>query len=696
MDWFNHTPIWHPRYQVEVAEHDVTLLDGDGMWRFTALAVRQVAALIAQNQSLAKACEHDPAWLAHAPTVLHALAQLAQQGWVVDAATAPVGWAVPDFGATPVWLRISPVLELACLSTRLAPETALSWAAALAPLPTAVRLVLCDDYFDPRLAQLDAECRAAGMAWLPLRVAGDTAWLGPWFGHEAGQPCWHCLDARLMRNQPVRAWWRSRPAGQRAGLPESHQPDATALRLRLLAEALVRHGPNMPLVTVGQNGEMRAHPSPRRPQCPACGDPDVLAARQAQPLRLAPARKLAGVAGGARTQTSQDTVTRLLAEVSPLTGVVADVRLLPGGGAMPVHHSQFFRPWRSDGAPRIQAQSCLGKGASEAQSCASALCEAVERYAAAWQGDEAMRLARAAELPAPAITPDMLSFFSAEQRASARPGERAAQRAYDPQTPQAWTPAWSLTENALRYLPLAACYADAPTPWADFAGWSSNGCASGNCREEAILQGLLEVIERDAVAIWWYNMIPRPQARCAAAAQARAAQALGPAWRCWLLDLTHDLGVPVLAAIAWREADGAWALGFGASLSAELAAERALTELVQLVAADKCLTADAVGQHAGFLWPAGERAPQDAARHEDIVDDILCCVAAWRAQGHEVIVHDYSRPDIALATVKVVTPGACHIWPERANPRLFAAPVALGWLAAPLAPEALNFSDLYV
>lgn len=58
--------------------------------------------------------------------------------------------------------------------------------------------------------------------------------------------------------------------------------------------------------------------------------------------------------------------------------------------------------------------------------------------------------------------------------------------------------------------------------------------------------------------------------------------------------------------------------------------------------------------------------------------------------------HDYSRPDIALATVKVVTPGACHIWPERANPRLFAAPVALGWLAAPLTPEALNFSDLYV
>jgi ribosomal protein S12 methylthiotransferase accessory factor len=67
-----------------------------------------------------------------------------------------------------------------------------------------------------------------------------------------------------------------------------------------------------------------------------------------------------------------------------------------------------------------------------------------------------------------------------------------------------------------------------------------------------------------------------------------------------------------------------------------------------------------------------------------------------RAVGHEVIVHDYSRPDIALATVKVVVPGACHIWPERANPRLLAVPPALGWRSEALTEEALNPCDLYV
>lgn len=37
---------------------------------------------------------------------------------------------------------------------------------------------------------------------------------------------------------------------------------------------------------------------------------------------------------------------------------------------------------------------------------------------------------------------------------------------------------------------------------------STNGLASGNCIEEAILQGLYEVIERDAVFLMWLNKMP--------------------------------------------------------------------------------------------------------------------------------------------------------------------------------------------
>lgn len=696
MDWFTLTPAWPPRYQAVCDADGVTLLDDAGLLRFAQPTVRRVAQLIARAQPLAAVCA-EPDWLAHLPAVLGALAQMADEGWICSAQQLPGGWLTPDFQSPRHWQRLSATLEVAVLSQALDRQALLDWAGALRPAQP-LRLVLCDDYFDPRLPALDAECRAAGLGWLPVRLSGEALWWGPYFDHQPGRPCWQCLDARLARNQPVRAYWRSLPAGLHHGVPLPVQADAVRARLVSLAQHLTRPLAGLSLHSLHADGALHGHPSPQRPQCPACGDRNWLAARQQQPLRLAPTPKLVGVAGGARTQASHATVARLLAEVSPLTGVVADLRALSSAGDMPVYHSQFFRPWRPQGMglASVVAQSCLGKGASDAQSRASALCEAVERYAAAWQGDEAMRVAREAELPALAIRPDALSFFSAAQRASARPGERAAQCRYDPRAPLAWTPAWSLSDDAPRYLPLAACYADAPAPWADTANWSSNGCASGNCREEAILQGLLEVIERDAVAIWWYNRIPRPRAQCANAALRQLATALGGDWSCWLLDLSHDLGIPVLAAIGWHAASARWALGFGASLSAELAAERALTELAQLIAADKCLAADAIGPDAGFLWPEGAQMPQDAAQHADIADDIRLCVAAWRAVGHEVIVHDYSRPDIALATVKVVVPGACHIWPERANPRLLAVPPALGWRSEALTEEALNPCDLYV
>ena len=39
----------------------------------------------------------------------------------------------------------------------------------------------------------------------------------------------------------------------------------------------------------------------------------------------------------------------------------------------------------------------------------------------------------------------------------------------------------------------------------------SNGCAAGNTIEEAIVQGFLELVERDSYAIWWYNRLQRAE-----------------------------------------------------------------------------------------------------------------------------------------------------------------------------------------
>ena len=52
-----------------------------------------------------------------------------------------------------------------------------------------------------------------------------------------------------------------------------------------------------------------------------------------------------------------------------------------------------------------------------------------------------------------------------------------------------WTPAWSLTRRAVRYLPTAFCYFGYPQPQASSScAACSNGNAAGNTVEEAVLQ----------------------------------------------------------------------------------------------------------------------------------------------------------------------------------------------------------------
>ena len=117
----------------------------------------------------------------------------------------------------------------------------------------------------------------------------------------------------------------------------------------------------------------------------------------------------------------------------------------------------------------------------------------------------------------------------------------------------------------------------------------SNGCASGNVLEEAVLQAFLELVERDAVAVWWYNRLRRP---------AVDLRSFGDRWLSGVenehrelgreviaLDLTNDLGIPVIAGLSYRPegAEERIAIGYGCHLDARIAAQRALTEVCQML-----------------------------------------------------------------------------------------------------------------
>ena len=127
-----------------------------------------------------------------------------------------------------------------------------------------------------------------------------------------------------------------------------------------------------------------------------------------------------------------------------------------------------------------------------------------------------------------------------------------------------WTPAWSLTHDAQRWLPTRYCYYNYQAQGFEgdhqFCFGDSNGCASGGTLEEAILQGMLELIERDSISIWWYNRLSMPAADTSGV-DARFMEAMygyqeERGLHLEVLDLTSNLGIPVVTAISSRKSDG--------------------------------------------------------------------------------------------------------------------------------------------
>lgn len=592
--------------------------------------------------------------------------------------------------------------------------------------PAAIRVVVTTDYLDPALAEIDRAARADGRRWLPLRPTGLAPRFGPLFGRADG-PCWRCLAHRLRWNRPIEAFLQRRTG---APAPLTVPPIAltgsarTAANLAALALAwwLADGGTGAiddHLIAI-ELTELRGvrHRVTRRPQCPACGDPARYTERARAPVELTsrPKRSTSFWAsdGGFRIMTPAETLARCEAQVSPITGVLASLGPVPGRDhpARPVQGA-VYRVVPAGDAPGFDDFHKLtsGKGATVTQARASALCEGLERISAIAHGDEPSVRARASELDG-AIAPPRLQLYSDAQHAAFAPGprdpKRGVPRAYA-DDPLDWTPAWSLTHRRPRQLPLAYCYQHAPSAGDhELVGFNPNGHAAGNCLEEAILQGFLELVERDAIALWWYARTRQPAVDLDgpglgfAAAQRDHYRELG--WSLWALDLTSDLAIPAFVALAERAGGGRWAVGFGCHLDARLAIQRALTELNQIFDPDDAAPAPwdaSAWTDDGFLRPDPAAAPRTLADYppvttDDLRDDVATCVARAAARGLETIVVDQTRPDLGVAAAKVVVPGLRHFWPRLGPGRLYDVPVALGRLPRPLAEHELNPVPLWL
>jgi oxazoline/thiazoline synthase len=589
-------------------------------------------------------------------------------------------------------------------------------------------VVMVDDYLEGQLAQLNRQHLSDRTPWLLVQPSGVFPLVGPVFSPGKG-PCWTCLAERMKRNREVRAMLDRRQARRVAVSPlakDSLGYSGIELAAVEIAKAIAsdfRTPLNDHLVSLDLSGPtIVKHYVPRRPQCPSCGPKKLRdPRREPAPLVLTAGAKPIMTSGGYRSVSSRATVAKYRKHVSPLTGVVSKLERLEvdlplntnyyathnfSGPAKSIHE---LRAGRSGGS--------FGKGSTAEQGEASALMEAIERYSGIFHGDEIRVVRRFTDFaPGDAIWPNDVWLFSEEQyrRAQMGPSEEDVTPTpppFDPSAKVEWTPVWSLRDQRFKYLPTGMLYFFHSDAFGNHMHADSNGCAAGNTLEEAIVQGFLELVERDSYAIWWYNRSQRTELDLDQFDDSYVRdlknQLAETGRRLWVLDITTDLGIPSYVAMSYSTITGQDFVeyGSGSHFDPRIALLRALTEVNQFLSIGLMGARDA-GQASNdsagpfrlkehpYLIPDGKPAIRPHFDMKfgslDTREQALACVDIAKRAGLDFLVLDQTRLDIETPVARVIVPGLRHFYRRFGPGRLYDVPIKLGLRDTPIPESELN------
>jgi bacteriocin biosynthesis cyclodehydratase domain-containing protein len=587
-------------------------------------------------------------------------------------------------------------------------------------------VTMVSDYLEGRMAELNRKHLADQTPWLLVQPCGIFPLVGPLFS-PGNSACWTCLSDRMIRNREVKALLDRVPARPVAVSPLARNTfgqSAIQLAAVEIAKAIAtdfRTDLRDHIISLDLLGSTIAkHYVAARPQCPSCGREELRdPSRRPAPVELAAGAQLVMTSGGYRTVSSRATVARFRKHVSPLTGVVSRLERIEAD--LPLNTNfyaahNFSAPARTVNELRAGLSGgSFGKGSTAEQGEASALMEAIERYSGIFQGDEIRVTRRFTDFPpGEAIPPNDVQLFSnaqcrLDQAPTSDADDSRAPAPFDRSAEIEWSPVWSLRDERFRYLPTSLLYffyRGASEIHAD-----SNGCAAGNTREEAIVQGFLELAERDAYAIWWYNRLQRPAVDLSQFDDSYVrdlhSQLADAGRRLWVLDVTNDLGIPTFVAILhWMQnSQENIEFGSGAHFDSRIAMLRALTELNQFLSIG--LMGGGTGEKSSldgttplrlqdhpFLTPSDGPLVRPGSDPKfgrlDTREQVIACVDIAKRAGLDFLVLDQTRPDIGVPVVRVIVPGLRHFYRRFAPGRLYDVPVELGWRDRPLPESELN------
>jgi ribosomal protein S12 methylthiotransferase accessory factor len=543
---------------------------------------------------------------------------------------------------------------------------------------------------------------AAARAAATVHLTADAVLVGPWGGSADTAACGCCLAVRWQRlrtrteRDALETGLSRSAAGDWPVLPE-YTADAVWSLCRLTADAA---GGALPQVTRLdlETGQVSTVPLLAEPLCPhAPHTPQAQVTVQAEGF---PASREKPAADRYRLRTAGGYDLPAAALANPVCGVLgagtwSDVT---SPTTAPVAGSVFMR-----GYAGLTDVTWSGQSHSFAASRDLAFLEGLERYAGTHRRDRGGIVTDSYDnLGDAALDPRDCGLYAPE---TYRDDPMIAP--FDPSRPIPWVRGWSLRDDRPVLVPARLVYYSAGTAADHFVFECSNGCATGSCLEEAVLFGLLELIERDAFLLAWYGNARLTEIDLGACRspvlRAMTDRAALCGYDVHAFDNRVDLAVPVVTGLAVRRDGGPGTLAFaaGAAFDPETAVEAAVSEILTYLphlprqVTERPAELDAMAEDFGlvrrlpdhaalfglprmaryvgsYLEPTAVRPPAEVyaewedrrPRGLDLRDDVLWCTQELARAGCDVIVVDQTAPEqrrMGLRTVCTIAPGLLPI-----------------------------------
>ena len=424
------------------------------------------------------------------------------------------------------------------------------------------------------------------------------------------------------------------------------------------------------------------------------------------------------------------------------TGVIKTLSFLMKGSYEPRFYLSITNISRTHRiSPFLGGISSTGVGLTAIDSMNAALGEAAEDYCCtvvprglikeSWNG-----LRQAGYH---ALYPEDFPLFSERQYAQ----KNFPFEPFEKDTVLRWVRGVSLLKQTEKLVPAALVYCNYQAEEQESRICPTNfaGIGCGTSKDRAILAALYEVIERDAMMIWWLNQLAMPRSSPAPGTwfnRVYGERFAHSGLQFELREITTDLCVPVYFGLVIDPFNKVVSGGFASRLDPQTAALKSLFECIQnrlgVLSLKEGTGVAELNSRIGkkVLHQSGENQSLYSVYGDDLskmtqlnanlqfyadpsnlchlkairsnkdetllapgangycaakpTDDLSVCVDAIRQRGFDIIVVDITLPDIqelGLFVVRVLVPGlvpnSVTAWPYLGCPRLYEVPENLGF-----------------